>query len=185
MLPPADAPAAALPPTAVAALSAPSVPQLAMAGHVVAIGDSVMIGAARQLRSVIGGIEVDAKVSRQATAAVKLVRARREAGQLGEVVVIHIGTNGPFSIQKFDDLMAQLVDVRRVVVVNVKVPRRWEAPNNTMLMEGIKRYPNAVLVDWHAASAGHPELFWRDGIHLRPAGVRLYADLIAAAIGAP
>jgi peptidoglycan/LPS O-acetylase OafA/YrhL len=187
MLPPPAAPVAAPPlllPTTAAALLAPPLP-VATTGHVLAIGDSVMIGAAKQLRSVIGDIEVDAKVSRQATATINLVRARRDAGQLGDVVIIHIGTNGPFSAQKFDDLMAQLVDVRRVVVLTVNVPRRWEAPNNSMLAEGVKRYPNAVLVDWHAASADHPELFRRDGIHLRPAGARLYTDLIAAAINAP
>jgi hypothetical protein len=171
-------------PTTEAALAAPA-PQTVAAGHVLAIGDSVMIGAAKQLRSVIGDIEVDAKVSRQAVTTVKLVRARRDAGQLGDVVIIHIGTNGPFSAQRFDEIMAQLVDVRRVVVVTVKVPRRWEAPNNSMLVEGVARYPNAVLVDWRAASADHPELFARDGIHLRPAGARLFVDLIAAAVHAP
>jgi lysophospholipase L1-like esterase len=54
-----------------------------------------------------------------------------------------------------------------------------------MLAERVARYPNVVLVDWHAASADHPELFRPDGIHLRPAGARLYADLVAAAINAP
>ncbi len=45
----------------------------------------------------------------------------------------------------------------------------------------MRRYPNkAVLVDWYAASAGHPEYFW-DGIHLTPRGARAYTDLIAAA----
>jgi hypothetical protein len=184
LAPPAEAAPFAPAPTTEAALAAPA-PQAVAAGHVLAIGDSVMIGAAKQLRSVIGDIEVDAKVSRQAVTTVKLVRARRDAGQLGDVVVIHIGTNGPFSAQRFDEIMAQLVNVRRVVVVTVKVPRRWEAPNNNMLIEGVTRYPNAVLVDWRAASADHPELFWRDGIHLRPAGARLYVDLIAAAILAP
>jgi lysophospholipase L1-like esterase len=37
-----------------------------------------------------------------------------------------------------------------------------------------------VLVDWYAASAGHPEYFW-DGLHLTPQGARAYADTIAAA----
>ena len=39
--------------------------------------------------------------------------------------------------------------------------------------------PNAVLVDWQAASAGRYELFWRDGVHLRPDGAQIYAALIA------
>jgi lysophospholipase L1-like esterase len=43
-------------------------------------------------------------------------------------------------------------------------------------------YPNARLVDWHAASAGHPELFWPDGLHPRPEGATLFASLVAAAL---
>ena len=58
--------------------------------------------------------------------------------------------------------------------------KSW-VPNNEVLADGARRYPDrAVLVDWYAASAGHPEYFW-DGIHLTPRGARAYADLIAAA----
>jgi hypothetical protein len=53
------------------------------------------------------------------------------------------------------------------------------------LAEGVARYPNAVLVDWHAASIDHPDFFWGDGIHLRPEGAQAYAQLIAASLGAP
>jgi hypothetical protein len=51
-----------------------------------------------------------------------------------------------------------------------------------VLADGVTRYPNTVLVDWNAASAGHPEFFWDDGIHLRPAGAQAYAHLIAGQI---
>ena len=44
---------------------------------------------------------------------------------------------------------------------------------------GVKQFPNAVLVDWHKLGWDHPELFWRDGIHLTPDGARTYAQLIA------
>jgi lysophospholipase L1-like esterase len=54
-----------------------------------------------------------------------------------------------------------------------------------MIAEGVRRYPNAVLADWHAASADRPELFVDDGIHLQPEGQRVYADLIAAHLKAP
>ncbi len=155
------------------------------AARVTAIGDSVMRGAAEELGHAIGNVVVDAKVGRQVTAAIAILRARRDAGQLGDVVVVHLGNNGFFNAKKFDELMEVLSGVRRVVLVNVKVPRRWQSPNDGMLSEGVGRYPNAVLVDWYAASADRPELFWHDGIHLRPTGARLYADLIAAQVNAP
>jgi lysophospholipase L1-like esterase len=71
------------------------------------------------------------------------------------------------------------------VLVNVKVPRAWEQPNNEVLADGVQQYPNAVLVDWYAASAYRPELFVQDGIHLRREGQRAYADLIAAHLRTP
>ena len=45
----------------------------------------------------------------------------------------------------------------------MSVPRAWEDPNNQVIAEGVEKYPNAVLVDWHSASADRPELFYKDG----------------------
>jgi hypothetical protein len=49
----------------------------------------------------------------------------------------------------------------------------------------VPQYPNAVLVDWYAASTGRPELFVNDGIHLQHEGQRVYTDLISAHLEAP
>ncbi len=116
---------------------------------------------------------------------IDILRNRRATGQLGEVVVVDIGSNGTFSSEQFDEIMQVLKDVRKVVFVNVRVPRSWEQSNNDVLADGVRRYPNTVLVDWHAASVGRPELFVDDGYHLQPEGQQLYADLIAAQLNAP
>lgn len=76
--------------------------------------------------------------------------------------------------------MDVLRGARRVVVVNVKVPRPWEGPNNAVLADGIGRWPNAVLVDWHKQGAAHPELFADDGTHMGPTGVSIFVELILA-----
>jgi len=147
--------------------------------RVTAIGDSVMLGSASGLQATIDGIEIDAAISRQASAAIEILRSRLASGALGDVVVVHIGNNGTISAGQFDEMMSLLSGVPRVVVVDVKVPRAWEGPNNAVLTDGVARFPNAVLVDWNAASRGRPELFWDDGIHLRPEGALVYAQLIA------
>jgi peptidoglycan/LPS O-acetylase OafA/YrhL len=149
------------------------------------IGDSVALGAAGELKRAIRNIQVDAAVSRQTSQAIAILQARRAAGQLGAVVVVHLGNNGPFSARQFGQMMQVLAGVRRVVVLTVKVPRPYEEVNNTVLAQEAKQYPNVALVDWHTIGAEHPEFFWKDGIHLRPAGAREYADLIAAAVNAP
>ena len=79
-------------------------------------------------------------------------------------------------------MMGVLSGVRKVLVVNVTIPEGHSyVPNNEVLADGVRRYPNkAVLVDWYTASYGHPEYFW-DGLHLTPQGAQAYADTIAAA----
>ena len=86
--------------------------------------------------------------------------------------------------QQFDEIMTILGDARRVVFVNVRVPRAWEAPNNAILADDASRYTNVDLVDWYAATAGHSELLWDDGIHLTPAGGEAYAKLVAPVVAA-
>jgi peptidoglycan/LPS O-acetylase OafA/YrhL len=149
-------------------------------GPVSAVGDSVMLGAADRLYKDIDNLAVmDAEVGLQASAATDILRWRRDSGQLGEVVIVHIGSNGIFTARQFDEMMQVLAGVRRVVFVNVDVPRTWAQPNNEVLAEGVQRYPNAVLVDWYSASVAHPEYFVRDGVHLTIEGQRVYADMIS------
>jgi hypothetical protein len=78
-----------------------------------------------------------------------------------------------------ETLMDILKDTPRVVFVNLKVPRSWEARDNDVLSSYVSQYPNAVLIDWHNLGGSHPEYFYQDGIHLRPDGARAYAGLIA------
>jgi peptidoglycan/LPS O-acetylase OafA/YrhL len=155
------------------------------AGRVIALGDSVMLGAVPQLVQDIAGVEVNAAVSRQPVTGIQLLQQLREQGALGQVVVVDLGSNGTFTSAEFDQAMSVLVDVPRVVFVNVKVPRSWQDPNNVVLTQGVRRYQNTRLVDWHAASGGHPEYFQVDEYHLRAEGAAAYAALIAAAVAGP
>jgi peptidoglycan/LPS O-acetylase OafA/YrhL len=153
----------------------------AYTGSVSAIGDSVMLGAVGGLQKDIRGLTVvDAEVGLQVYSAIDILRSRRASGQLGNVVIVHLGNNGTFTRGEFDRIMRILSGVDRVVFVNVKVPRPWEGPNNEVISEGVKRYPKAELVDWHSASVNHPEYFYSDGYHLRPEAQKIYADLVAS-----
>jgi hypothetical protein len=141
-----------------------------------------MLGAVQALQQELPDLAViDARGSRQPAEAIAVLRQLRAAGKLGNVVVVHVGNNGPFTAEQFDEMMGVLSGTRGVLVVNTTVPDgSSRVPNNQVLADGARRYPNrAVLVDWHAASAGHPEYFW-DGLHLTPPGAKAYADLIAS-----
>jgi hypothetical protein len=150
--------------------------------QVIGIGDSVMLGATAALQARIPGMVVNAVVSRPFGAAVALAQSYQINGQLGNAIVVHMGTNGIVTTGEFDQMMSFLKDVPRVVIVNLRVPRRWEAPDNAVLAAEVARYPNTVLLDWHTQGNAHPEWFYDDGIHLKPDGAAAYADLVAQAI---
>ena len=163
------------------AMSEPSTPPV-FDEPVTAIGDSVMVGASDDLSVQIPNLDLDAKVGLQVSQAIEMLRARRNAGELNQIVLLDIGNNAPLSAKEFDEVMQTLDGVRQVFFLNLREPRDWEGPNNQVLADGVARYPNARLIDWHGASEGHPELFWNDGIHLRPEGATFYTHLIVKAL---
>ena len=86
-----------------------------------AIGDSVM-RRARRRRSPTGwapSLTVDAEVGRQIDEAAELVAAMAADGTLGQVVLVHLGTNGPFTPEQIDELFAAAGPDRQVLLVNV------------------------------------------------------------------
>ena len=168
--------------TNAAPAGAPSGPAPSAEEDVTAIGDSVMLFAGKELHQALPNLEIDAEIGLKIPGAIEIVKARRAAGRLGRIVVIHIGNNSGIGRKELAQIMELLSDRELVVLVNLKVPRRWEAPNNTIIADAAARYPNAVLVDWHGASANRPGLFRDDGVHVHPEGAHLYAQLIAAKI---
>jgi hydrogenase maturation factor len=157
---------------------------VAPVGWVSAIGDSVMIGAVDALQQEIPSLAlIEAQGIRQPSSTIDILRQRRAAGQLGDVVIVHVGNNGPFTAEQFEEMMQVLAGVRKVLIVNLSVPPEVEDPiavvNNAVLASGVQRHPNTVLVDWRTASVNHPEFLGEDGLHLTLEGVQAYAHLIA------
>jgi peptidoglycan/LPS O-acetylase OafA/YrhL len=157
---------------------------------VTAIGDSVMIGAYQQLITTVDGMfgaqvtGMDAAESRQFSAGVDKIQELKNANQLGQDVIVQLGTNGTIDPAEFDRMMGLLSDRKKVVIINAKVPRSWEGQVNETLAAGVKRYKNAVLLDWHGYASQHPEFFYNDEIHLRPDGAAAYAQFVAGSLGA-
>jgi peptidoglycan/LPS O-acetylase OafA/YrhL len=147
-------------------------------GHVLAIGDSVMMVVTKDLQKTFESIEIDTSIGRHFPKLPAILREYKAKGKIGEVVLIHLGSNGGFDDKHVDETMEVLKDVRKVVFVNNKVPRQWESFNNTVLARSLKKYPNAVLVDWYGASINHPEYFAPDGFHPRGVGIEIYLDLL-------
>ena len=63
-----------------------------------------MLGAAEELQA--HGVFVDAHVSRQMKDYLPTCRTPKTRGLLGDTVVVHLGTNGPFSDDTLSTFMA-------------------------------------------------------------------------------
>ncbi len=151
----------------------------------VVFGDSVMLGSREQLLAVLGKVAIDAAVGRQPSVIAQRINIRRSENRLGEDVVIHMGTNGIVTQHDLKPILDSLADRRRVVVINVQVPRVWMDPSNKTINSLAAQYPNVRLVDWYHSSKGHRNYFVADGVHLTFTGATVMANLIKTALNEP
>ena len=148
----------------------------------VAVGDSVMLGAAEQLTA--SGFVVDAVKSRQLISYVPELEAVKLAGALTSVIVVHLGTNGPFSDASLELLMSVLVDVPTVVMLTGKGDRDWMAGNNGKIRALPRIFPNVTVLDWEVMSAScEGRCFYDDGIHLTQSGQNFYSLIVNRLLG--
>ncbi len=148
---------------------------------VMAIGDSVMLASAPELAQAMPGIYINAKVSRAMIAGVAIVDQLARTNRLRRVVIVGLGTNGPVTAGQISQLRSAVGD-RWLVLINTFVPRSWEREVNTTIDNAAKRYPNVLLVNWHAAIDPHQGLLWSDDIHPQPVGGKLYAKVVRAVV---
>jgi len=144
-----------------------------------AVGASVMLAAQPRLAR---HLTVDAAVGRQFTDVLARLQRYRDAGRLPSSVVVQVGENGPIFGSDIQALRDVLSGVRRVVLVNVRVPRRWDGEVNDLLAQTARSWPQARLADWYDASAA-PGLLYDDGTHPNPRGQRVYTRLVRRALG--
>jgi hypothetical protein len=177
--PPTTAPATTT--TAAPTTTAPPAPGAYAA--TTAIGDSVLVGAGPVMAERMGAsLRVDALIGRQMADAPALIRGLAERGELGRVVLLHLGNNGPFTAGQIDDVFAAIGPDRKVLLVNVLVPRRWEGEVNGALAAAAARHPNAVLIDWRTFVTSEPGLTREDGYHLTAIGAQRYTDLVVGQV---
>ena len=157
--------------------------QIATGDRITALGDSVMLAASPQLYEQFPGITVDATVSRSMDVAPELVQAYLSAGQLRDVVVIALGTNGPIDRETLEEVRSIVGPDRMLVLVNVQAPRDWTDGVNQTLEAFAGRYRNVELANWQAAIAPSVGELAEDQIH--PGGPftgGIYCDAVRDAL---
>ena len=160
------------------------------------IGDSVMLGALtdigndgveeaflQDISTIAEQVTVSAAKNRQWYELRGVIRDLRSEGEIGEIVVIHLGNNGVIDESIISESLDMLSEVRRILLVNVRVPRRWESKVNNLLDDAVETFENAELVDWYTISNSNPEYFTRDGVHTIPSGAKHYVNAIITSLG--
>jgi hypothetical protein len=142
----------------------------------VGVGDSIMLSAADELAP--HGFSVHAKVGRQFSKGVWVVRDLLRRGLLRKRVVVHLGTNGPIDPADCDTIVELAGPSRRVFLVTNKVPRDWQDTNNAVLNRCAKGRAKVHVIRWFGFSTGHPRWFAADRYHLSALGQAIYASFI-------
>lgn len=162
--------------------SSGQIPPRDLGRDVTAVGDSVMLAAAQQLRAVLPGSYIDAQVSRQMSQGIAVVRELAARGELRPIVVVGLGTNGTITMPQVRALRAVAGPHRTLVLVNTFVPRPWQSEVNAVLAAAARQYSDVTMADWYTTIRNRTGLLWGDGVHPQPAGAVVYARTVAAAV---
>jgi hypothetical protein len=147
-----------------------------------AIGDSVMLGAAGVLRE--RGYVVNAEKNRQLSGTLDFLRQLRDLGTFGDVLVVHLGTNGPIGQANLDEFLDIVSGVPLVVMLNVRGELTWRDANNALLAAADGPDDNLIVIDWLTESQNCTgSCFADDGVHLSADGQVFYADTIRNVTG--
>ena len=143
------------------------------------LGDSVMVGATTELLKRLPCVSLDSQVGRQLGKGIQILSERKSKGLLSDTVIIHLGNNSPINSNQIEALLNLLSDTKRIIFVNLKLPRNYESSNNQLLHEAGAKKANIHLIDWRSNSMNAKNVFGSDGIHLTHQGAKLYASLIS------
>ena len=158
----------------------PTNPPATQQGGLWVTGDSVILGIHYKLDARSHIAIINARVGRQAPELIEVMRADK-ANALDSTVIFNLGNNNKLTSDQVLAVFEEVKNQPKIIVVNTAVPRPWRDENNALIAQYAALY-GATVVDWAAISAGHPEYFAPDGVHLVPAGVRAYVDAITATL---
>jgi hypothetical protein len=144
-----------------------------------AIGDSVLLGAAEETAAV--GYDVDVRGCRQMAEGLTVLRKYARAGGLPKVVVIALGSNSSITSTDVRTALRVLGPSRVLGLVTPREIRGTAYTDAATLRAAAKRWPRRIaLVDWVKHTKRHKGMTYSDGIHLTAAGQFAMARLLKA-----
>lgn len=146
---------------------------------IVGIGDSVMLGAVKNLYDKFPNSYIDAAISRTAWVAGGLLQDLENRNKLGNTILFNLGANGDCS----DECKRKVIEKcgnRKIFWVNVTNDKEVHVNDELELLAN--EYDNLYIIDWNSISKGHSEYFLADRIHLTEIGRKKYVEVIYDAI---
>lgn len=160
---------------------ATSVPADAAVTSYAMIGDSITWQATADLERAIPGVRVDGVIGRSFSQIDGPFDAMMATGR-PDVLIVALGTNPTMTLGQVEAFMARAISIERILFVNVRIPREWEAPTNELIDILPRRYPNVSVIDWYGFTATHPDVLNTTGFHLSESGKPIYASFVASAV---
>lgn len=149
---------------------------------VVMIGDSVSLRTVPYFEEAFPNGYIDAEINRRLEAGLEVYDGLNAAGEVGNIVILSLGTNGYITDDQIDEAVEAIGTDKAIWFLTVRNPYEGMAITNEALMSAQERYPNVRVIDWVAESEGHDEYFDGDGEHLSEEGAQIYIGLIKDAI---
>jgi len=150
--------------------------------RIIALGDSVMIGAEQKLAARLGpGFSMDAKVGRQADEFIAIAQKLKRQGHRPQALIVQWGNNGPLYGEDMEAMQKATSGVGRLFLVNDHAPVSWVEESNHALAEAAAEWPHTTLIEWKPVAESNSGYLW-DGIHLTPSGAAAYARLVSRVV---
>lgn len=113
-----------------------------------------------------------------------VIRSLAARHRLRHIIVVGLGTNGDISAAQMRQLRRAIGSNRDLILINTFGPMQWESAVNAVIAYAVRHTSHAELANWNQAIRHRTNLLWPDRIHPQPAGARLYAHIVLAAVRA-
>ena len=147
------------------------------------IGDSVSIGLTDVFHEAYPGGLIDACGNRQIAMGQKVFDYYRDRDEVGQNVIIALGTNGSFDAEQAEALIKDIGKDRTIWFITNHVPASWQRDTNDIIAQMAEKHDNVKVIDWDSYVSGHEDWTSEDGIHLSHAGRVAFMKMIVDAIG--
>ncbi|HWF35423.1 MAG TPA: hypothetical protein VG295_08615, partial [Solirubrobacteraceae bacterium] len=146
-----------------------------------AIGDSTMLlsgpGLAQQ------GYAVNAQPCRPFSDALVMLGQLKAEARLPYMVVIALGSNGTVTQDEIGAALGLMCCTRKLVLVTPRQSGGTSGANAIVERDEARMHPGRIgLLDWVKYSAGHPDWFQPDGLHLTAPGFIAFTRLLGTAL---